>query len=60
MFCGVAVRYVCIAIIDKCREDLEELEQLDLLTYLQRIPQLDMSEVIVNSDNAKRTTDHLL
>jgi len=58
---GLAMHpYVCIAIIDKCREDVEELEHLDLLTYLQRIPQLDMSEVIVNSDNARRTTDHLL
>ena len=60
---GLAMHpYVCIAIIDKCREDLEELEQLDLLTYLRKIPgaHLDMSEVIVNSDNARRTTDHLL
>jgi len=58
---GFAVHpFVCIAIIDKCKEDLEELEHLDLKTYFQSLPKLDVNEIIVISDNARRTTDHLL
>ncbi len=33
------------AILDKCKEDLEELEHSELHVYLQGLPPMDMNEV---------------
>ena len=52
--------YVCLAILDKCKEDLEELEHSELLTYVRCLPPLDMNEILVNADNFKHIADGLM
>lgn len=37
----------CAAVLDKCKDDLEELEQTDLRGYLQALPWVDVNEVPV-------------
>mmetsp|Transcript_5391 Transcript_5391/g.6180 ORF Transcript_5391/g.6180 Transcript_5391/m.6180 type:complete len:184 (+) Transcript_5391:123-674(+) len=38
--------FVCLAILDTCQSDLIELEQAELLAFLQHLPTLDMDRIL--------------
>eukprot|EP00053_Salpingoeca_punica_P006000 m.57834 g.57834 ORF g.57834 m.57834 type:complete len:276 (+) comp13490_c0_seq1:2-829(+) len=52
--------YVCLAVLDKCKEDLEELEHHDLVQFLKNLPRLDMNQIIVNAENIKQISRELV
>eukprot|EP00048_Salpingoeca_helianthica_P024320 m.31422 g.31422 ORF g.31422 m.31422 type:complete len:296 (+) comp9314_c0_seq1:763-1650(+) len=52
--------YVCLAILSKFKEDLEELEHSELHAYLQGLPPMDMNEIIINADNFKQISNGLI
>eukprot|EP01114_Cavostelium_apophysatum_P017006 TRINITY_DN4957_c0_g1_i1.p1 TRINITY_DN4957_c0_g1~~TRINITY_DN4957_c0_g1_i1.p1 ORF type:complete len:275 (-),score=58.81 TRINITY_DN4957_c0_g1_i1:88-912(-) len=45
--------YVCIAILKNCTEELMELEISELKSFLQRLPSMDMDEIISQAYNIR-------
>ena len=45
--------YVCLAILEACNEELMELDESEVLWYLQHLPTLDMGQVVTNALNIK-------
>ena len=45
--------FVCLAILEQCVEELMELDDADLLWYLQHLPVLDMGQVITQAQNLR-------
>lgn len=45
--------YVCLAILEACHEELMELDDSDVLWYLQHLPSLDMEQIITLAYNIK-------
>ena len=44
---------MCLAILEACNEELMELDESEVLWYLQHLPQLDMSQVVTSAFNIK-------
>lgn len=45
--------YVCLAIMEACHEELMELDDTEVLWYLQHLPVLDMDQIITHAFNIK-------
>ena len=45
--------YVCLAILERCNEELMELDEGEVLWYLQHLPTLDIGQVVTNALNIK-------
>jgi len=45
--------YVCIAILKNCTDELMELEIFELKAFLQRLPSMDMDEIISQAYNIR-------
>lgn len=45
--------YVCLAVLEACVEDLMELDEAEVLWYLQHLPELDVAAVITQAFNIK-------
>uniref|UniRef100_A0A7S4FBJ3 Rab-GAP TBC domain-containing protein n=1 Tax=Chrysotila carterae TaxID=13221 RepID=A0A7S4FBJ3_CHRCT len=45
--------FVCLAILEACHEELMELDDAELLWYLQHLPAMDMGKVITQAMNIK-------
>lgn len=45
--------YVCLAILEVCTEQLMELDNAEVLWYLQHLPMLDMGQVLTQAFNIK-------
>jgi len=41
--------FVCLAILENCQNDLEDLEHGEILTFLHHLPYLDMDRIIVQA-----------
>ena len=45
--------YVCLAILETCNEELMELDDAEVLWYLQHLPDMDMGQVLTQAFNIK-------
>ena len=45
--------FVCLAILEQCVEELLELDDADLLWYLQHLPVIDIGQVITQATNIR-------
>ena len=45
--------YVCLAILETCNEELMELDDAEVLWYLQHLPHMDMGQVLTQAFNIK-------
>ena len=45
--------YVCLAILETCNEELMELDDAEVLWYLQHLPPMDMGQVLTQAFNIK-------
>jgi len=45
--------FVCIAILEACHEDLMELDDAELLWYLQHLPTMDMGQLVMQAFNIR-------
>lgn len=52
--------FVCLALLDKCKEDLEELEHSELHAYMLCLPPVDVNEILVNADNFKAIAEGII
>eukprot|EP00002_Diphylleia_rotans_P033235 TRINITY_DN7045_c0_g1_i1.p1 TRINITY_DN7045_c0_g1~~TRINITY_DN7045_c0_g1_i1.p1 ORF type:complete len:284 (+),score=45.29 TRINITY_DN7045_c0_g1_i1:43-894(+) len=43
--------YICLAVLEACREELLERDQSDIMLFLQRLPELDMDQIITRAYN---------
>jgi hypothetical protein len=44
---------VCLAILETCNEELMELDDAEVLWYLQHLPHMDMGQVLTQAFNIK-------
>lgn len=55
--------FICLALLDKFKEDLLELENIDnnfAFGLFESMSPIDTANIIVNANNTKRTSSHLL
>ena len=45
--------YVCLAILEACAEEIMELDETEVLWYLNHLPDLDMGSVVMQAFNLK-------
>eukprot|EP01137_Pigoraptor_chileana_P019258 Opistho-2@80037 len=45
--------YVCLAVLDHCKEDLEELDYSDIKAYLQRLPAVEMDQILAHAKSIR-------
>mmetsp|Transcript_9924 Transcript_9924/g.24575 ORF Transcript_9924/g.24575 Transcript_9924/m.24575 type:complete len:296 (+) Transcript_9924:18-905(+) len=45
--------YVCLAILEACHEEVTELDDTEVLWYLQHLPTFDMDQIITQAFNIK-------
>eukprot|EP00158_Paraphelidium_tribonemae_P004520 Partr_v1_DN26802_c0_g1_i1_m40664 putative Pfam:TBC len=56
--CGLELHeYVCLAVLARCKESMEDLDNSEIASYLARLPRMDMNEVIHHALNIKHQVE---
>ena len=51
--------YVCLAVLRQCKESLEELEHSEIKSFLQKLPHINMDELINEAYNLRHESSYL-